>query len=86
MSNETPGYLAELLAEVLGYVLDLAVWIGGPYAVFVFWSFLCALFALCILLPFVCMVIWVAGNRRARLDRIYDRSTYPGTGPHETNI
>ena len=52
MSNETPGYLAELLAEVLGYVLDLAVWIGGPYAVFVFWGFLCALFAFCILLPF----------------------------------
>ena len=42
MSNETPGYLAELLAEFLGYVLDLASWIGGPYAVFVFWGFVTA--------------------------------------------
>ena len=86
MSNETPGYLAELLAEIMGYILDFSVWIGGPYAVFIAWALLCALLAFCIISPFVCIVIWVARNRKARLDKIYDRSTYPGTGPHETNI
>ena len=83
MRNESPGYLAELLAEFLGYAIDLGAWLGGPLGVLIAWVVVCALFAICILLPVVCMVIWVARSRKARLDRIYDRSTYPAPGPHE---
>ena len=86
MSDETSGSLVGLLTDIVGYFLEFSVWIGGPYAVFVAWALLCALLAFCIISPFVCILIWVARSRKARLDRIYDRDTYPGTGPHETKF
>ena len=86
MSNEASGDLVGLLTGIVGYVLEFSVWMGGPYAVFVAWALLCALLAFCIVSPFLCILIWVARSRKARLDRIYDRHTYPGTGPHETKL